>query len=68
MGVVVGTFEVLVAVSTGALKRDVEENEEPDAGAPGMATDCCPNTDLEMEGIAAEEGVTPKSEEAVEES
>ena len=26
------------------------------------------HTDLEMEGIAAEEGVTPKSEEAVEES
>ena len=64
-GAVVGTAEVLMV--EGALNIDVEENKEPDAEASAEAVDCCPKKALEGEGFTADEGVTPKSEEAAEE-
>jgi len=61
-----GTVGVLIL--DDALNKDVEENKEPDAEASVVAVDCCPKKELEGEGFTADEGVTPKSEEAAEES
>ena len=57
-----------VAVVADGLNREVEENKEPDAGASAVAVDCCPKRELDGEGFTADAGVTPKSEEAAEES
>ena len=51
----------------GALNKEVEENKEPDAEASAVALDGCPKNDLDGEGFTADEGVTPKTEEAAEE-
>ena len=61
MGAVVGIFD-------DGLNKGVEENKEPDAGASAVAVDCCPKRELDGEGFTADAGVTPKGEEAAEES
>ena len=46
--------------------KGVEENKGPEAETSAVAVDCCPKK--EGEGFRADEGVTPKREEAAFES